>query len=287
MPLYINTNVASLNSQRALLRTNTKLGTSFERLSSGLRINRAKDDAAGLSISSRMTAQIRGTNQAVRNTNDAISLVQVAEGALDETTNALQRIRELSVQAANDAQVSGDRQDVWKEINQLISEIDRIATQTEFNDQNLMGNSTGSGLNATFQVGANANQTLTVAVDNARASQIGMVRTNVGSAADILNLTGASQQIRANSVIQMADSALESIGDIRSTLGAYQNRFESIVANLSNVSENTSAARSRIMDADVAAETSMLTRNSILQQAATAILAQANQQPQLALQLLG
>ncbi|MBF0188803.1 MAG: flagellin FliC [Magnetococcales bacterium] len=291
MSLVINTNIASLNAQRKLMGSTRSLGTSFQRLSSGLRINAAKDDAAGMSISHRMTAQVRGLNQAMRNTNDAISLVQVAEGALDETTNSLQRIRELSVQAANDTLVSSDREDIWKEVNQLLEEVDRIANQTEYNGQGLLGSTAGStaaaNYTAKFHIGNNADQTMDIAIQNAGTSAVGMVRSDIGSGTDMTALTAASQQVRANSVIQMADSALESVADIRATLGSYQNRFESIITNLANVSENTSAARSRIVDADIAAETSNMTKNAILQQAATAILAQANQQPQMALQLLG
>ncbi|MGN7610801.1 flagellin N-terminal helical domain-containing protein [Magnetococcales bacterium HHB-1] len=287
MALTVNTNVASLNAQRMLNSASNKLGVSFQRLSSGLRVNAAKDDAAGLSINHRMTAQIRGLNQAVRNTNDAISLVQVAEGALDETTNALQRMRELSVQASNDTLVTSDREDIWKEMNELLKEVNRIAEQTEFNNQNLLGDSAGATFTATFQIGNNANQTYDLTVNNGYGSVLGIASADMGSAGDMAALTRAGQQSRANSMITALDNAIESVADIRSGLGAAQNRFESIIANISNVSENTSAARSRIVDADIANETSTMTRNSILQQAATAILAQANQQPQIALQLLG
>ncbi|MBF0367960.1 MAG: flagellin FliC [Magnetococcales bacterium] len=273
MAFAINTNVASLNAQRNLMKSTNALGTTFERLSSGLRINSAKDDAAGLSISTRMTAQIRGTNQAVRNANDAISLMQVAEGALDETSNALQRIRELAVQAANDTYIDSDRNDMQDEVNQLLSEIDRIATTTEFNDTLLLSGFTGKD----FHVGADAGQTIQVSIDNATTASL---ISNGGS--DVI----VSNQQSANATITRIDNALDSVSDIRAGLGALQNRFESTIANLTNVSENTSAARSAIMDADIAAETAALTRNSILQQAGTAILAQANQQPQLALQLL-
>ncbi|MBF0588054.1 MAG: flagellin FliC [Magnetococcales bacterium] len=293
MALYINTNVYSLNSQRKLANVTGRLATSFERLSSGLRINRSKDDAAGLSISNRMTAQIRGLNQAVRNTNDAISMVQVAEGALDETTNSLQRIRELAVQAASDMMMSGDREDIWNEIEQLVTEIGRVSSNTKFNTMQMLGESTGS-YEIKFQIGENAYQTYDLTVMNAGASALGVHASNIGTAfsmgggsAAATGMTMASAQVRATSVLSMVDSALDSVSDIRALLGASQSRFESIVANLSNVSENTSAARSRILDADIASETSTLTRNSIIQQASTAILAQANQQPQLALQLLG
>ncbi|MBF0215108.1 MAG: flagellin FliC [Magnetococcales bacterium] len=279
MSFSIATNVTSLTAQRNLMRSTSALGTTFQRLSSGLRINSAKDDAAGMSISTRMTAQIRGLNQAVRNANDGISMMQVAEGALDETTNALQRIRELAVEAANDTMNSTDRAALQKEIDQLLSEIDRIATQTEFNNQVLLSGAWETS--KVFQVGANQNQTIAVTVD--RTTTTSLLSMTAAGVAGAINV---STQGSANATLARIDRALDSVSDIRASLGAYQNRFEMVIANLSNVSENTSAARSRIMDADIAAESANLTRNSILQQAGTAILAQANQQPQIALQLL-
>ncbi|MBF0588058.1 MAG: flagellin FliC [Magnetococcales bacterium] len=299
MALFINTNVASLNARRRLNSSTNELGRSFERLSSGLRINRARDDAAGLSVTTRMTAQIRGMNQAVRNVNDAVSMVQVAGGALDETVNALQRIRELVVQASSETLTSTDRGDIWEEVTQLASEIDRIATNTAYNGNVLMtGNYSTATSGIYIQTGPSAGQTLQVNMGPANASNIGL-----GGAASIVtayNVGGASTGDTGNtglsttdartlmaSMLGRVDSAIASVSDIRSQLGAVQNRFESIMANLSNVSENTSQARSRIMDADIAEETSKLTKLSIMQQAGTAILAQANQQPQLALQLLG
>ena len=283
MAFAINTNVQSLNAQNNLNRVTKSLGTTFQRLSSGLRINHASDDAAGLSISDRMTAQVRGLNQSVRNANDAISLVQVAEGALEETTNAIQRMRELAVQAANDTYTSGDRDDMQKEINQLLSEIDRIAQFTEFNNQGLLSGGFATGKK--MHVGADKDQTITVTIASMHTSAMAL---NL-AAGDLLSLgdTTGSGQSNANIMIASMDAALDSVADLRATLGSYQNRFESVISNLSNVSENTSAARSRIMDADIAAETAALTQNAILQQAGTAILAQANQQPQIALQLLG
>ncbi len=283
MAFSINTNVQSLNAQRNLLKATNTLGTTFKRLSSGLRINSAKDDAAGLSISTRMTAQIRGTNQAVRNANDAVSLLQVAEGALDETTNALQRIRELAVQAANDTNTSGDRADLQLEVNQLLAEINRIANQTEFNNQNLLAGSFTTAKK--FHVGADGGQTIDVAITSMTVSGLNISAGQLASFGT--GATNASNQAAANSAIGLIDTALDSVSDQRAQLGAYQNRFESVIANLSNVSENTAAARSRILDADIAAESANLTKNAILQQAGTAILAQANQQPQIALQLLG
>lgn len=272
MALYINTNVASLNAQRYMAKNNVDLSKTFRRLSSGLRINTAADDAAGLAISNRFTAQIRGLNQSVRNANDAISLIQVAEGALDETTNALQRIRELAVQAANDTNVSSDRSDLQKEVDQLLSEINRIANDTEFNTQNLLN---GSFSGKVMQVGAFCTQTITFSILAASANALGVSGLAI------------SQNSIAGAALTTLDNAINSVAEIRANLGALQNRFESVIANLSNVSENISQARSRMMDADIAQETSRLTKVSILQQAGTAVLAQANQQPQLALQLLG
>lgn len=286
MALTINANISALTATRHLNNSTKQLGKTFARLSSGLRVNSAADDAAGLSIATRMGSQIRGTNQAIRNANDAISLVQVAEGALEETESAIQRIRELAVQAASDTYTTSDRTDVWTEITQLLSEVDRISSDTEFNNQNLLG-TTGGSFEATFHVGADAGQTIAIAIDDGTASALGMIAANVGSAADVSGMLTASGQLQAASVINLADTALDSVSDIRAGLGAVQNRLESAINSLSNLSENTEAARSRIMDADIAAETSALTRNAILQQAGTAILAQANQQPQLALQLLG
>ena len=274
MPLYINTNVASLNAQRNLLQSSNELGKTFARLSSGLRVNSAKDDAAGLSISTRMTSQIKGLNVAIRNANDGISMAQVAEGALAETTNALQRIRELAVQAANGTLVDSDRKDINQEVEQLLSEVQRIATQTEFNTKPLLN---GDFTGMTIQVGAFSGQTIGFAIDP------------MSTGANALKISGVlvSTQTKANAAITSIDNAISSVSDLRATLGAVQNRFEAVIANLSNVVENMSAARSRIMDADIAQETANLTRNAILQQAGTAVLAQANQQPQLALQLLG
>ncbi len=280
MALTINTNVASLNAQRNLSNSQGALNKSMQRLSSGLRINSAKDDAAGLAISDRMTSQIRGLNQAARNANDGISLAQTAEGALQETTNILQRMRELAVQSANDTNTDADRASLDAEFSQLISEIDRIAGTTSFNGKVLLsgGFATGTG-SAVFQVGANAGQTITVNIDGATASVLG--------SGTMISATGVSTGAAAGSAISLVDAAIGQVDTIRGDLGAVQNRFESTIANLSNVSENLSAARSRILDADIAAETSAMTKFNILQQAGVSILAQANQAPQLALSLLG
>jgi len=274
MALLIYTNVASLNAQRNLGATQSKLSTSMQRLSSGLRINSAKDDAAGLAISDRMTA-IRGLDQAARNANDGISLAQTAEGALQETTNILQRVRELAVQGANDTNSATDRASIQEEIDQLIEELDRIASSTKFNGIALL-DGTLSTTGASFQVGANsgADQVISFTINAAGSATLGVGGLAVDS--------NANAQLAIDSV----DDALETVDTIRGALGAVQNRFESTIANLNNVSENLSAARSRIMDADIAQETSNMTKQNILQQAGVSILAQANQTPQLALALL-
>ena len=274
MALTINTNVASLNAQRNLGVSQSNLAKSMQRLSSGLRINSAKDDSAGLAISDRMTAQIRGLNQAARNANDGISMAQTAEGALQETTNLLQRMRELAVQGANDTNNATDRDSIQGEIDQLVLELDRIATSTKFNGTALIDGSLSGG--ATFQVGANsgADQVISFAISGATS-------TDLGVSALAVDASGSAQ-----TSIEAIDGALAKVDEIRGGLGAVQNRFESTIANLNNSAENISAARSRIMDADIAQETSAMTKSNILQQAGVAILAQANQAPQLALSLL-
>ncbi|MBF0611480.1 MAG: flagellin FliC [Magnetococcales bacterium] len=276
MAMFINTNVASLNARRNLEKSTVSLGKTFNRLASGLRINSAADDAAGMAITNRMTAQIRGLNQSQRNANDGISLVQVAEGALEETSSSLQRMRELAIQASNDIYTSSDRSSLQKEVLQLLSEIQRISTQTQFNGLKLL---TGSFDGKIFQVGAFSGQTINVSIGTTSLGALGL--SGPTGPIDISTYGTASTAIWA------IDNALNSITDIRADLGAIQNRFESTIANLANVVENMSSARMRIQDADLAEETSRLTKTSILQQAGTAILAQANQQPQLALQLLG
>ena len=271
MPITINSNIASLNAQRNLSSSQADLSTAMQRLSSGLRISSAKDDAAGLGISDRMTAQIRGMNQAVRNANDGISLAQTAEGALAETTNCLQRMRELAVQSSNDTNSDNDRTSLNAEFTQLIAEIGRIANDTSFNGQVLLD---GTFAAAKFQVGAEAAQTITVSISAADATTLGV------DGATVANFTGAQ------SAIGFIDTAIDTVDTVRGALGAVQNRFESTISNLSNVAENLSAARSRILDADIAKETAALVRANILQQAGVSVLAQANQIPQLALALL-
>jgi len=279
MALTINTNVASLNAQRNLGKSQGALNKSMQRLSSGLRINSAKDDAAGLGISDRMTSQIRGLNQAVRNANDGISLAQTAEGAMGEITNILQRMRELTVQSANDSNSASDRDSLQEEVTSLISEIDRISVTTEFNETKLLD---GSGSTLNFQVGARGTADDRIGISLANldmgASTLGVDGIDIGDGFDATS---------AGAALSAIDSAIGSVDTARGELGAVQNRFESTIANLSNISENVSAARSRILDADIAQETSNMTKYNILQQAGVSILSQANQAPQLALSLLG
>ncbi len=383
MPQVINTNVMSLNAQRNLTTSGSQLATALQRLSSGLRINSAKDDAAGLAISERFTTQIRGLNQAVRNANDGISLAQTAEGALNEISSNLQRIRELAVQSANATNSASDRAALQTEVSQLLQEIDRVANQTSFNGVKLLD---GSFSSAVFQVGANANETISVSglvdaniaalstvtsatgqgssvtvITNLAAVGAGALIINgvdvgvgigaagsasqrVGQVVDAINnssattgvnaafdvatnrivltsganivvtgtddgtatsidaagtggdaTAGTTTGLTATSVasfsgatlaIQQMDSALSQVNTARATLGAIQNRFTSVVANLQTGAENMAASRSRILDADFAAETAALTKAQILQQAGTAILAQANAVPQNVLSLL-
>jgi flagellin len=277
MSMFVNTNVSALNAQRQLSNSSSSLNTSFERLSSGFRINRASDDAAGLQITDRMTTQINGLNQAVNNANDAISLTQTAEGALGETTTALQRIRQLAVQSQNGINSQADRDALQKEVTALLTEISRVSTDTQFNKTDIL---TG-GFSATFLVGANSGQTIAVnlsspdGLDGFSATGMQINELSVSSAA------GASAALVA------LDTAISAIGGARADLGALTHRFQSTIRNLSNISENMSAARSQILDTDFAEETANLTRNQIIQSASTTVLSQANQRPQAALQLLG
>lgn len=276
MSLFVNTNVSSLNAQRQLFDSGNALSTSFERLSSGFRINRAADDAAGLQITDRFTSQIQGLDQSVRNANDAISLVQTAEGALGETTTALQRIRTLAVQSQNGINSSADRAALQQEVTALVAELSRIGTDTEFAGKALLSGT----FSAQFMVGANAGQLISVNLSSSDGVSFGASGLGV-STVDISTVSGASGALTA------IDTAISSIGAQRAELGALQNRFQSTIRNLSNVSENLSGARSRIKDTDFASETAELTRNQIIQQASTSILAQSNQRPQSALSLLG
>ena len=386
MPQVINTNVMSLNAQRNLSTSGGALATALQRLSSGLRINSAKDDAAGLAIAERFTTQIRGLNQAARNANDGISLAQTGEGALAEITNNLQRIRELAVQAANSTNSASDREALNQEVEQRLAEIERVASQTSFNGQKILDGSFGA---AAFQVGTNAGETISIGLNTSmKQDAIGQVAKTTGTVdvtdpdndpttddavsadaplsiidddftiavgdGDAVQLTGDYESVQdlvdainskvagasawidsdnhvviassedltivtandaatllagvatttvaadtdfltavsvetagdANETIMRVDSALTSVSSLRSTLGAIQNRFESTITNLTTAAENLTASRSRIQDADFAQETAALTRAQILQQAGTAILAQANAVPQNVLSLL-
>ena len=280
MGMTINTNLQSLNAQRNLSTSQSSLTTSMQRLSSGLRLNSAKDDAAGLAISERMGAQVRGMNVAVRNANDGISLAQTAEGALGKIGENLQRMRELAVQAANDTNGTADRTSMDKEFKQLALENERVIKNTKFNGQELLTGSGGASGSFSFQVGANTsadNQITLTTSDMATA----LTTATQGSSAS-LGTTASS----ASTAITALDTALDKVNEQRATFGASQNRFEAVISNLQVAAENTSAARSRITDADFAQETANLSRSQILQQAGTAMVAQANQLPQGVLSLL-
>ena len=277
MAMYINTNVSSLNAQRNLTNTGKAMDTSYTRLASGMRINSAKDDAAGLQISNRLTSQINGLDQGNRNANDGISLAQTAEGAMDEVTGMLQRMRTLAQQSANGSNNSDDRAALDGEVTQLKNEINRISSQTTFGGTALLDGS----YSGVFQVGADANQTISFSLTGFSFSM-----ADLASAAGT-SLGGISTQSTAQAFLASIDKVIKTVDTKRADLGAVQNRLDSTVRNQSNVSENLSAARSRIRDADFATETANMTKQNILQQAASTILAQANQRPQAALSLLG
>ncbi|MBP0600993.1 flagellin N-terminal helical domain-containing protein [Aeromonas sanarellii] len=297
MSLYINTNVSSLNAQRNMMNSTKSLDTSYTRLASGLRINSAKDDAAGLQISNRLTSQVNGLDQGNRNANDGISLAQTAEGAMDEVTGMLQRMRTLAQQSANGSNSAKDREALQKEVDQLGAEINRISTATTFAGTKLLDGSFGG----TFQVGADANQTIGFSLSQAdgfsisgiaaaaattiatTAAAVGISTIFVGGSAGGISI---SSQSNAQNVLAAVDSMLGVVDSKRAELGAVQNRLDSTIRNQANISENVSAARSRIRDADFATETANMTKQNILQQAASSILAQANQRPQSALSLL-
>ncbi|MDX7858834.1 flagellin [Aeromonas caviae] len=293
MSLYINTNVSSLNAQRNMMNSTKSLDTSYTRLASGLRINSAKDDAAGLQISNRLTSQINGLDQGNRNANDGISLAQTAEGAMDEVTGMLQRMRTLAQQSANGSNSAKDREALQKEVDQLGAEINRISTATTFAGTKLLDGS----FSGTFQVGADANQTISFSLSQAGGFSISGIAAAVsaGGGATVITVfvsgstvggISISTQTNAQNVLAAVDSMLEVVDGKRAELGAVQNRLDSTIRNQSNISENVSAARSRIRDADFATETANMTKQNILQQAASSILAQANQRPQSALSLL-
>lgn len=274
MPAVINTNVASLNAQRNLSASQLSLNTSIQRLSSGLRVNSAKDDAAGLAIAERMNAQVKGMNVAIRNANDAISLSQTAEGALGKVGDALQRMRELAVQSANATNGSSDRANLDAEYQELAAEVTRVLTGTTFNGVDLL--STDATL--TFQVGAN----------NVSTDQIDVATTDLSAGTGVAAVVAGDLTTSANALAAMddIDAAIDEITTARAAFGAVQNRFESVIANLQVAAENQAASRGRIMDADFAVETANMTRGQILQQAGTAMLAQANSMPNTVLQLL-
>ena len=331
MALYVNTNISSLNGQRQLMNSGNALDTSFKRLSSGLRINSAADDSAGLQITNRLSGQINGLNQGIRNANDGISLAQTAEGAMEEVTAMFQRVRTLAQQASNGSNTGEDRLAIQEEIRSLMTEVNRVAQDTTFGGQNLLDGT----YSASFQVGADAVQTISFSmkqvggttgntlntltnnngftlsgmaaiasavVGNALTAILGTGGVSGLSALDSdLALAGiafsaanlqatavsVSTQVNAQLVMASMDSLIAVVDKKRAELGAVQNRFQSTIRNQSNIAENLSGARSRIQDADFAAETAQLTRNQILQQASTTILSQANQRPQVALSLLG
>jgi flagellin len=301
----INTNLASLNAQRNLSASNSSMATALQRLSSGMRVNSAKDDAAGMAIAERMNAQVRGMSVAMRNANDAISLAQTAEGALGKISDLLQRMRELALQSANATNSGSDRSALQNEFNQLQSEIDRTAQTTRFNGNAILTQTTSFE----FQIGSNAttNDAVTVNAVNitttgtAAASDSGALSRSIATAIDISTVgTRGANAGTANYVgysagtagtgalgaIEVIDYALQQVNVARSTFGAAQNRFDAVIANLQVAIENQAAARSRIVDADFAAETAALSRAQVLQQAGNAMLSQANQLPQQVLQLL-
>ena len=286
MPQTINTNIASLNAQRSLGMNQSSLATAMQRLSSGLRVNSAKDDAAGLAIAERMSSQVRGMNVAVRNANDGISLAQTAEGALGKVADSLQRMRELAVQSANDTNSASDKNSLDKEFGELAKEIQRVLGATTFNGKHVLGSEAG---NLQFQVGANttANDTIDITTSDLTtdASITAVAGTdNTGAGRSVIDSTANTTAIHG--VIDAIDTALTTVNSQRATLGASQSRFDSVISILQVSVENQTAARSRIMDADFAAETANLSRSQILQQAGNAMVAQANQLPNQVLKLL-
>ena len=321
MAVYVNTNVSSLSGQRYLTNATNSLTTTYQRLSSGLRINSAKDDAAGLQISDRLTSQINGLNQGNRNANDGIAFAQTAEGALDEISGMFQKIRTLAVQASNGTNTAPDKQAISKEMSSLFTEVSRIAEQTTYGGAKILngndpdsiynnavaagGKSDGAGT-ITFQVGANAGDTINLSVESYKMSKIleaaGATGDKVNSAdvttKALINYTTGGQVVisltqtdatkgNASDLIDFMDKMIAYVDGTRANLGAMQNRLESSIRNQSNTSANEADARSRIRDADFAEESANLSQQSIIQQAATSMLMQANTRPQLGLSLLG
>ena len=286
MAMTINTNVASLTAQRNLGMSQASLATSMQRLSSGLRVNSAKDDAAGLAIAERMNTQVRGMNVAIRNANDGISLAQTAEGAMGKVSDALQRMRELAIQARNASNSDTDKDSLDKEFGELAKEIQRVLGGSSFNGKHMLGVDAGT---QTFQVGANttSDDTIDISTTNmTAAAQITTVAGTDNAGAGRARIDSTADVTAIGTVITDIDAALDKINSERATLGAAQSRFDAVISNLQVAAENQTAARSRIMDADFAAETANLSRSQILQQAGTAMVAQANQLPQQVLQLL-
>ncbi|KAA8997982.1 flagellin Hag [Paenibacillus spiritus] len=298
--MIINHNVAALNTHRQLAVNTANTNKSIEKLSSGLRINRAGDDAAGLAISEKMRGQIRGLDMAAKNSQDGISLIQTAEGALNETHSILQRMRELAVQSSNDTNTNKDRESLQKEVDELAKEITRISNTTEFNTKKLLDGSANSAsgvtsaANLSFHIGANKDQNISLTINAMDAKTLGVTgassasnaAASAGNPAKADNGISISTQSAANAAIDTINKAIETVSTERAKLGAYQNRLEHTINNLNTSSENLTAAESRIRDVDMAKEMMSQTKNNILAQAAQAMLAQANQQPQGVLQLL-
>lgn len=283
----INTNYLALVSQNNLNKSQSALGTAIERLSSGLRINSAKDDAAGQAIANRFTANIRGLTQAARNANDGISIAQTAEGALNEINNNLQRVRELAVQAQNGTNSASDVDSIQQEVNLRLEEINRVASQTQFNGINMLASTADTTIK--IQVGAKDSEQIDITIKG----NSGWNKFSTGASNGTTQVNGETRAVTqqgfdvlASNVLSAVDTALKAVDNQRSDLGAIQNRFQSTIANLNNTVNNLSAARSRIEDADYAVEVSAMTRAQILQQAGTSVLAQANQVPQTVLSLL-
>jgi flagellin len=280
MTLSINTNIQSINAQRNLDQSQGSLATSMQRLSSGLRINSAKDDAAGLAIAQRMSAQVKGMNVAIRNANDGISLAQTADGALSHVSDSLQRMRELAVQARNSTNSSSDKDSLNKEFQQLQQEITRVLGGTTFNGKAMLG---ADATQMDFQIGANTTTNDTVSITTTNMATDGTITAVTGSSS-VIDSSATAGAI--GTVIDNIDSAIDKINDTRATFGASESRFDSIISNLQSGVQNQSAAQSRIMDADFAAESANMSRAQVLQQAGTAMIAQANQLPQQVLSLL-
>ena len=286
MPQTINTNLNSLNAQRNLGTSQSSLAMSMQRLSSGLRVNSAKDDAAGLAIAERMTAQVRGMSTSVRNANDGISMAQTAEGALGKVSDSLQRMRELSVQAANATNSDSDKNSLDKEFGELAKEIQRVLGGTSFNGQHMLG---ADAKAFQFQVGANTSSNDAIDITSTNLTTDATITAvagtdNTGAGRAVIDSTATAASIKT--VIDNIDLAISTVSDQRAVMGASQSRFDSVIANLQTSVENQTAARSRIMDTDFAAETANLSRSQILQQAGNAMVAQANQLPQQVLTLL-